>query len=152
MALRGPAGVHSAWQDSVIPPTQFLSVLWLQALGQKSSRESSGSVRREGDGRKDRCGSGRFQIPSVQHSFLAKASSSAACEPEQAELLVGPGCSATCGVSCPHGRALSPGFRDSCTCRCHPLPRDRTEQSPGLLPLRLTVKAGRPTSQQARAE
>ena len=50
----------------------------------------------------------------MQHSFLEKASSSAACEPEQAELLVGPGCSATCGVSCPQGRALSPGFRASC--------------------------------------
>ena len=47
--------------------------------------------------------------------FLAKPSSRAACDPEQAELVVGPGHSAAYGVSCPRRKALSPGFRDSCT-------------------------------------
>jgi len=76
-------------------------VFWPQALGCKWGREGSSSVRRE------RRQEGRQlwlrEIPDFHllwnTVFLAKPSSRAVCDPEQAELLVGPGHSVeVCGV------------------------------------------------------
>ena len=77
-------------------PTQFPSVFWPQALGCKWGREGSSSVRRE------RRQEGRQvwlrEIPDFHllcnTVFLAKPSRRAAGDPEQAELVVGPGHSA----------------------------------------------------------
>ena len=96
MALRGPLRVRSPQWDCVVPPTQFPSVFWPQALGCKWGREGSSSVRRE------RRQEGRQvwlrEIPDFHllcnTVFLAKPSSRAAGDPEQAELVVGPGHSA----------------------------------------------------------
>ena len=96
VALRGPSRVRSPQWDCVVPPTQFPSVFWPQALGCKWGREGSSSVRRE------RRQEGRQvwlrEIPDFHllcnTVFLAKPSSRAAGDPEQAELVVGPGHSA----------------------------------------------------------
>ena len=95
MALRGPSKVPSPQRDCVIPPTQFPSVLWPQALGWKWSREGNSSVRREGrwEGRQVWL----LEIPDFHllcSTVFTKPSSRAACDPEQAELVVGPGHSA----------------------------------------------------------
>lgn len=97
-----------------------------------------------GDGREDRCGSGRFQTSiSCTAVFLTKPSSSAACEPEQAELVVGPGCSADIwGVLSSEEGSVS-WVKDSCTCRRHPLRRDKTEQSPGGPAMQVVHSQGR---------
>lgn len=70
MALRGPARVHSPWRDWVIPPTQFPSVLWPQALG--GSGIEKGAVPSGGRAMGGKTGvawGDSSPPPPVQHSF-----------------------------------------------------------------------------------
>ena len=86
-----------------------------------------------GDGREDRCGSWRFQ---TSISCAAQCSQNRRAEqrvtPSRLSWWLALATLQTYGVSCPRRKALSPGFRESCTWRHHLRPRDKTEQSPGV--------------------
>ena len=69
VALRGPARVHSPWRDWVVPPTQFPSVPWPQALGEVEQRREQFCQEGGETGGKTGVARGDSRLPSlVQHS------------------------------------------------------------------------------------
>ena len=131
VALRGPSRVPSPQRDCVVPPPPLSSQVCSspRPLGRSGAEKGVVLSGGRGDGREDRCGSGRF------HTSISCAAqfSSKNCRAEQrvnpSRLIWWLALAALqiYGVSCPRRRALSPGFHDSCTRRLHPLPRDKTE-------------------------
>ena len=155
VALRGPSRVRSPQWDCVVPPTQFQRVFWPQALGGSGAEKGAILSGGRGDGREDRCGSGRFQ---TSISCAAQCSSQIhraeqRVTPSKLSLLLA---LTTCRrMGCPvlGGGPYLPGLWTPACESATLFPGTRLSRAQEVLQCRwLTVKAGHPASQQAPAE
>ena len=126
---RRPVRVHSPRRDCVVPPPNSQVCSGPRPLGRSGAEKGVVLSGGRGDGREDRCGSGRFHTSiSCAAQFSSKnCRAEQRVNPSRLSWWLALAALQIYGVSCPRRRALSPGFHDSCTRRLHPLPRDKTE-------------------------
>ena len=126
---RRPVRVRSSQRDCVVHPHNSQVCSGPRPLGRSGAEKGvvlSGGM---GDGREDRCGSGRFQtsISCAAQFSLQNRGAEQSVTPSWLSWWLALATLQMYGVSCPQRRALSPGFHDSCMRRRHPLPRNKTE-------------------------